>query len=131
MTIRWEDPPETNRAGRPGAHVEFFDTLRANRGRWARWPVKLSPKSVSVASAIRTGKYAGAKKGEFDARQQRTDDEMKVWVRYVGPPVAAAKPTPSAEKVRDGKSRPAGAPVPGVTDAGPNIPDGWKKRGAA
>lgn len=70
--IEFLDSPPPSNPGRPpgGAAdlVEFFDALRANPGKWAKWcrPVTMASK-FGVASRIKAGKFAGTERGEFKA----------------------------------------------------------------
>lgn len=79
--IVWEDPP-ANASGKPPKYATFFGELRANPGKWARWPG--NPQTISAASSlatlVRQGKYATTKPGEFEAVTRGG----VLYVRYVG-----------------------------------------------
>lgn len=69
MEIEWADPPDG-----AGKYEAFFEALRSERGRWAKFP--------GLAWAVRQGKYAGCEAGEFEARESQGE----TYVRFVGKP---------------------------------------------
>jgi hypothetical protein len=72
--------------GRPDALlVEFAEVLRANPGRWGKWPRPLKPSSAgSYAARInRPSKYPDAQpifRDGFEARTRKSE----LFVRYTG-----------------------------------------------
>jgi len=75
--------------------AEFADVLRANPGRWGKWPKHLSPVSVSsVAARINHQTGPIALRGPFEARTSRG----VLYVRYQ--PVSCVRPNSDADEAR-------------------------------
>lgn len=63
-------------------YIDFANALRANPGKWAEFPVQPDDPRLraSRAGAIRTGRYAGLPKDEFETVCRN----KVIYVRYVG-----------------------------------------------
>ena len=78
-------PPEPSASrGTPKRLVRFTAALRANPGRWARWPhqSKNSEGADKMRWAINTGRMKSLGDG-FLARPDE-DDPTIIWVAYIG-----------------------------------------------
>lgn len=70
--IQWEDPPDVET--RRMKHRAFYEALRANPGRWARFPGAGAPNHLKAKG------YEIRRVGNG----QTDRAEAKVWVRFVG-----------------------------------------------
>lgn len=91
ITTPSDPPPPRSLAATPGRHgpgrparvwTDRLRPARANPGVWHQLP---GDYSVSVAGALRAGRYAGTKPGELEARRRvQPTGRYLVWVRVVG-----------------------------------------------
>lgn len=92
--VTWGDPPppQYGLSARKGVWHNVYELLRTRPGEWARWPrpaTKSGTASV-FAAAIKKGKHAGVKEGEFEAVSRKVGVDHNgtslygVWARYVG-----------------------------------------------
>ena len=70
--VQWEDPP-SRRWGRKAQYAWFYDALKANPGRWARYPGNVQ--GTSIAS------YR-SRFSDFEWVVRTVDGESRVFVRY-------------------------------------------------
>lgn len=84
MEIEWKDPPAVQPWGRWQAHDKAFaEALKARPDEWAVYR-RANDRSTAyvAASYIRTGRRTAFEKGAFEARIDKSTNE--VFVRYVG-----------------------------------------------
>lgn len=83
MEIVWEEPPQSNWNSIARRELqEFADALRANPGRWARYPRDAHPTVTTYIKKARSKVWAPA--GSFEATISTVNGEKIVFVRYVG-----------------------------------------------
>lgn len=100
MTVEFVDNLPGREVGRRHQLVEFADALRANPGRWGKYPrTHSNPKSAySAASAINHDKFQALLGPEFEATARKENGVVSVYVRYTGQPIPAAA-VPAQEAV--------------------------------
>lgn len=89
--LRWEDPPETPRAGRWRPVFDWYRIAAQLRDRPGQWALVLcGGHNSNVAANVRDGSASVALRpaGAFDAKSVRADGEYRLYVRYVGEAVA-------------------------------------------
>lgn len=89
--VEWADPPPDPRRSSSAEgkrYTEFAGTLKANPGRWARFPYDYSDGGACVAQQkIKNGRAEYWRPaGSFEATTRQIDGRRVVFVRYVGDP---------------------------------------------
>jgi hypothetical protein len=111
LNLEFHDAPPPTGAGRPldPLMVKFLEVLKANPGKWARFP---KPTTTSTASLKKLG-YHATSRGPKGAKDKARD----LWVCWPATPTSAAKtpppppPAKTAEPVKP--ATPAGRPEGG------------------
>jgi hypothetical protein len=100
MNVEFVDNPPGRTAGRRHELVDFAEALKANPGKWGKYPRSHSnPKSAySAASAINHDKFNALKGLEFEATARKESGTVSVYVRYNADLAGTATPeAPAAE----------------------------------
>lgn len=91
--VRWEDPPERIRAAGRVDWTPVAEELRARSGHWAVVAEMKGKQDAedrrlrALAGSIRTGNIrAFTPKGSYEAVTRMIGDEVRLYVRHVGPP---------------------------------------------
>lgn len=85
LQVEFVDFPDDPKPTLAELTAEFADVLRANPGRWAKWPVPMAPRSARTRAAginhQRQDCPKAVRGGGFEARTQAG----VLYVRYIGP----------------------------------------------
>ena len=75
--VLWEEPPPMGRHGRKPGHVaEFVEQLKANPGRWARFP-------DGTKSATAGGTYTARYPGTKWTTRKLEDGTIGLWAKWI------------------------------------------------
>jgi hypothetical protein len=114
MTVEFVDHLPGREVGRRNQLIEFADALRANPGRWGKYPrTHRNPKSAySAASAINHDKFQALSGPEFEATARKENGVVSVYVRFTPPPGGKSAAPQQAQQ-------PEPAPEPVTTEEAP------------
>jgi hypothetical protein len=106
LNLEFHDAPPPTGAGHPldPLMVKFLAVLKANPGKWARFP---KPTTTSTASLKKLG-YQATSRTSKDATGKARD----LWVCWPAGPAGSAKATPAAAKAPPAAPKPATPPGP-------------------
>lgn len=81
--IVWGDPPVPTSGNAKGVWVARLAPFRERAGQWGRLPGK---HSTNTAHLIRTGRFSGIEKGDYEVRtaNQTPKGKCEIYIRYVG-----------------------------------------------
>lgn len=81
--VVWEDPPPSlSGAGNTAAIRAFAEELRANPGKWARYPSLPKGSGSPTRDRIVKGHWVGG--SGFEAVGRKVDGQTVIYVRFVG-----------------------------------------------